>query len=185
MLLVAVTETWRFWYWSVSWVSWLFSAPLWQSRDDLTGEVLGSAVCELLVVNIHQLNTVVAIVYRPPDTKLSEFHHILTKLDSLLCSLPSPTPNRVLMGDLNFRDRNLSWIRSDDGILVPVVHEHRQVSVDDGPQIRQQAARIWDLALKHNLTQFSFISFLSLHGTCPVGVQSVLTHFSMCWYMLR
>ena len=52
-------------------------------RNDLTGEILGSAdngVCELLVVHIHQLNTVVAVAYRPPDTRLSEFTYILSKL---------------------------------------------------------------------------------------------------------
>ena len=38
-------------------------------REDLTGDILCSydtGVCELLVVMVHQLNTAVAVVYRPP-----------------------------------------------------------------------------------------------------------------------
>ena len=96
-------------------------------RDDLTCETLGSidnGVCELLVVQIHQLNTVVAVLYRPPDTRIAEFTPILSQLDTLLCELQDPTPNIVLMGDFNFQDQTLSWRRSDDGLLVPLVHGH-------------------------------------------------------------
>ena len=38
-------------------------------REDLTGDILRSydnGVCKLLVVMVHQLNTAVAVVYRPP-----------------------------------------------------------------------------------------------------------------------
>ena len=37
-------------------------------RDDLSGDVLGTfdnGVCELLIVQVHQLDTIVAVVYRP------------------------------------------------------------------------------------------------------------------------
>ena len=67
-------------------------------RNDLTGEVIGSednGVCEVLAVHVHQLNTVIIVLYRPPDTRLSEFSPILSKLDSILSSLPDPTPNIV------------------------------------------------------------------------------------------
>ena len=125
-------------------------------RDDLTGELLGSVddgVCELLVVHIHQLDTVVAVLYRPPDTRIAEFLPILSQLDSVLSDLPDPIPNIVLLGDFNFRDQNLSCVRSDDGLLLPLVHGHRLVSADDTPQVTQQAAELCELALKHNLMQ--------------------------------
>ena len=80
-------------------------------RDDLTGELLGSAdngVCELLVVHIHQLNTVVAVLYRPPDTRIAEFLPILSQLDNLIADLPDPTPNIVLLGDFS------CWFRGGD-----------------------------------------------------------------------
>ena len=124
-------------------------------REDLTGELVDSAdngVCELLVVHVHQINTVVAVAYRPPDTKMAEFSPILSKLDTILTELPEPTPNIVLMGDFNFPDKHLSWVRSD-GVLVALVHDHRQHAGGDGPQVRQQAARLCDFALKHNLIQ--------------------------------
>ena len=97
-------------------------------RNDLTGEVLGSmdnGVCEILVVHIHQLNTVVAVTYRPPDTKLAEFTPILSQVDKLLCDLSDPVPNIIFLGDFNFQDQNLSWVRSEDGLLVPLVHSLR------------------------------------------------------------
>ena len=40
-------------------------------KEDLSGDVLGSydnGVCQLLVVQVHQLDTVLAVLYRPPDT---------------------------------------------------------------------------------------------------------------------
>ena len=43
-------------------------------RDDLTGDILATfanSVCELLIVKIHQLDTVVCVAYRPPDTRIS------------------------------------------------------------------------------------------------------------------
>ena len=92
--------------------------------------------------HIHQLDTVMAVLYRLPDTRLSEFTPILSYLDKLLSDLPAPSPNIILMGDFNFQDHNLSWICSDDGLLVPQVHGYRQQSDGEGPQVRQQAAKL-------------------------------------------
>ena len=58
-----------------------------------------------------------------------------------------------MLGDFNFQNQNLSWVRSDDGLLVPLVHGHRLLDEDGGPQVRQQAAKLCDLALKHSLIQ--------------------------------
>ena len=55
-------------------------------RDDLTGEIVSCAsngVCELLIVHVHQVNTLVTVVYRPPDTKLSEFVPIIKQIDEV------------------------------------------------------------------------------------------------------
>ena len=59
-------------------------------RDDLCCDILatyaavhplrGGSVCELLVVKIHQLDTVVCVMYRPPDTRLEEFSGLLKVL---------------------------------------------------------------------------------------------------------
>ena len=54
-----------------------------------------------------------------------------------------PTQNIMLLGDSNFQDRHLSWVRSDDGLLAPLVHHHRLLvhEVTD-PEFRQQAANL-------------------------------------------
>ena len=71
----------------------------------------------------------------------------------MLSQLPAPTPTIVLMGDLNFQDKNLSWKRSEDGFLVPLVHPHRDGATDGGLLVRQQAARLCEVAVKHSLIQ--------------------------------
>ena len=96
-------------------------------RDDHTGEVLNTfsnGVCELLVVQVHQLKTVVAVCYRPPDTTLREFQAALVRLDEALLDLPTPTPTIALMGDFNFPASVVTWSR-EDGWLLPRVAAHR------------------------------------------------------------
>ena len=56
-------------------------------REDLTGETLFShsnGVCEVLIVKVHQLDTIVTVIYRPPDTKHHEFAPMLQKIDDVL-----------------------------------------------------------------------------------------------------
>ena len=124
-------------------------------RDDLSAECIGSfdnGVCELLVLKIHSLDTVLVVVYRPPDTRLAEFSPALTELNKLLSELPSPSPSLVLMGDLNFPTSVMQWPRVD-GCLVPQVNGHRGEGTADGLQDRLQAQRFCDLMLSHHLAQ--------------------------------
>ena len=124
-------------------------------RDDVSAECIGSfdnGVCELLVLKIHSLNTVLAIIYRPPDTRLSEFSPALTELNKLLTDLPAPAPNLVLMGDLNFPSTVMNRM-SVDGLLVPSVHGHRLEGAEDGQQARLQASRLCDMATSHHMVQ--------------------------------
>ena len=111
-------------------------------RDDLTGDMLASyaethphrsgSVCELLVVKVHQLDTVVCVLYRPPDTRLEEFSGVLQYLDHTLSSLPTPTPTVILMGDMNLPQSCISWRRSEDGLLVSHVAGHRETETAGG-----------------------------------------------------
>ena len=105
-------------------------------RDDMSCDILasyaavhpqrGGSVCELLVVKIHQLDTVVCVMYRPPDTRLEEFGSVLQCLSNTLSSLPTPAPTVILMGDMNFPRSCISWrFSEDDGLLVPTVAGHR------------------------------------------------------------
>ena len=124
-------------------------------REDLTGEVLCSfsnGVCELLMVQVHQLDTIVTVVYRPPDTALSEFTPILKKIECELDNLPAPTPNITLMGDLNFPSSVITW-QVMEGILLPKVAGFREGSDGEGQKVREQASNLCDLAVKYHLTQ--------------------------------
>ena len=124
-------------------------------QEDLSAECIGTfdnGVCELLVLQIHSLKTVLAILYRPPDTRLAEFSPVLAELDKLLSELPTPSPNVVMMGDLNFPSNVMLWPRVD-GQLVPAVHGHRAEVAEDGLQARLQAQRLCDLSLDHHMVQ--------------------------------
>ena len=124
-------------------------------RDDISAECISSydnEVCELLVLKIHSLDTILAVIYRPPDTRLSEFSPVLTELERVLADLPSPIPNVVMMGDLNFPSNVMQWKRVD-GLLVPAVHGHRHEGELDGVQARLQAQKLCELALTHHMVQ--------------------------------
>ena len=132
-------------------------------REDLTGDIMasyaeihhvrGGSVCELLVVKVHQLDTVVCVVYRPPDTRIEEFSGLLKCLDDTLSNLASPAPTVILMGDINLPRTCIKWQYSDDGLLVPIVAGHREGETVGGKQDRLQAQQLIDLSTKHSLLQ--------------------------------
>ena len=132
-------------------------------REDLTGDVLATytekhpnrngSVCELLVIKVYQLDTVICVLYRPPDTRIEEFTGVLQCLDTTLSSLASPTPSVVLMGDMNLPRSCVSWVRSEDGLLVPHVAGHRDTETAGGKQDRLQAQHLIDFCVKHSLQQ--------------------------------
>ena len=129
-------------------------------KDELTADILctyDNGVCELLVAKVHQLDTVVAVVYRPPDTRISEFSDMLDKLDSCMSSLPAPTPTLSIMGDFNFPRHSLAWSRGEDegscGDIIPIVAGHREGETAGGKQDRLQAAKLCDFATRHSLVQ--------------------------------
>ena len=124
-------------------------------RDDLTGEVLSTfdnSVCSLLVCRIHQLNSIVCIAYRPPNTKFKEFIDMLDSLDQTLEDLKRTDENVILMGDFNFPCTDVQLLQEEnEGFLYPVVREHREG--EDGGRVRAQADRLVNFALKYNLLQ--------------------------------
>ena len=88
-------------------------------RDDhaLTAETLftfSNGVIESLGIFLPSLNLVLVISYRSPDGKLvnqhrstvKEFRAFLAQLKEFLVSLPSPTPDIVMMGDFNLPNGN-------------------------------------------------------------------------------
>ena len=123
-------------------------------QDQLSAECIGTyGVCESIVLQIHSLKTVLVVLYRPPDTRLSEFSPVLADIDKLLSSLPTPTPSIVMMGDLNFPRNVMAWQRVD-GHLVHCVQGHRAEAAEGGLQARLQAERLCDLSLRHHMSQY-------------------------------
>ncbi|CAI9731129.1 fission process 1 [Octopus vulgaris] len=66
-----------------------------------------NAYCNLLCIKIIQLNTVVTIMYRPPNSPTLSFTEPLTKLQQILGNMASPMPDIILLGDFNFP--NIIW----------------------------------------------------------------------------
>jgi hypothetical protein len=95
----------------------------------------------------------VIVLYRPPDTGLHEFVPILNKIDAVLKSLPSPAPTITLMGDMNFPASVITW-QVIEGLIVPRVAGHRLPDHDsEGGKVRQQAAKLCDIAVKYHLSK--------------------------------
>ena len=125
-------------------------------KDSLSGDMIATfdnSVCQAIVVMIHEINTCVCVCYRPPDTRFSEFSEMLLCVDNALSTLPNPTPNIVVMGDMNFPRTAVNWQRSDEGHLFPLVASHRVQETQGGKQDRLQAQRLVEFAAKHFLQQ--------------------------------
>ena len=122
-------------------------------RDDLSGDVIAkfdNDACEALVVRIQQLDHIVVVVYRPPDTRHAEFSAMLKVLDTALCSLPTPTPTISVMGDFNLPVSAVKWLRNDEGLIMPLIANHRENETSDGKQDRLQAQHLVEFVNKHN-----------------------------------
>ena len=122
----------------------------------MNAEVLSSfdnGVCESIILHIRHLNHVIVLVYRPPDTRLSELSEMLLAIDNTLADLPSPVPTISLMGELNFPGTVVTWEEPEEGLLVPLVAGHREGETGGGKQERLQAQKVMDLALKYGMIQ--------------------------------
>ena len=87
-------------------------------------------------------------------------HLTHVSLNSVICynntallTLPTPTPNIVVMGDMNFPRSSIQWHTSDEGNLFPLVANHRVEETSGGKQDRLQAQRLVEFAAKHCLLQ--------------------------------
>ena len=78
---------------------------------------------------------------------------MLKVLDTALCSLPTPTPTISVMGDFNLPVSAVKWLRNDEGLIMPLVANHRENETLEGKQDRLQAQHLVEFASKHNLIQ--------------------------------
>merc|ERR1711984_51183 len=57
--------------------------------------------CEMVAINIPELETINIVVYRPPKTKKSVFDKILNEIENFLRNTTKPELTMVLSGDFN------------------------------------------------------------------------------------
>ena len=124
-------------------------------REDITGECLVSynnGVCSLLLIKLHLMDVIMAVVYRPPDTRISEFTPVLTEIENCLSKLSTPVPTVLMLGDLNLPSSVMSWIPIE-GQVVPHVLNHRVTEEVNGLQTRLQAKKLCELCTNFQMTQ--------------------------------
>ena len=63
----------------------------------------------MLVCRIHQLNTIVCVAYRPPNSKFKEFSDMVSCIDEVLSDACRPGDSVILMGDFNFPREVVKW----------------------------------------------------------------------------
>ena len=78
---------------------------------------------------------------------------MIQSVESALSALPNPTPNIIVMGDMNFPRTCIKWEKSEEGNLFPLVAGHRQEETLDGKQDRLQAHHLVQFAARHFLQQ--------------------------------
>ena len=121
-------------------------------KDEFSGDCLATydnGVVEMLVVKIHQLDSIVVVLYRPPDTTASELQGALKCLDETLSSISAPLPAIVLCGDFNLGSNAVTWRTSNDGDLIPIIAGHREGETSKA----KQATMIIDLCQKFGMLQ--------------------------------
>ena len=103
---------------------------------------------ECIGVFIESANTMVYVAYRQPDSKnhrstSKEFAELTNALDAHMTSLPTPTPNIILMGDFNLP--NADW-ETGETLL--------DADSDSIPaEKRRMIKLLYDLSLNHFLVQ--------------------------------
>ena len=81
-------------------------------KDQLEAKLvskINAGKCEMLALHIEKLNTLNIVIYRPPDTTLNTFSHIINKLQNILESIETPEPTIIITGDFNFPF--IKWIK--------------------------------------------------------------------------
>jgi len=63
--------------------------------------------CSSLCINILQLNIILVVIYRPPNSPLSSFNEMIMELQQKLKDMESPIPDIMFLGDFNFP--NIIW----------------------------------------------------------------------------
>ena len=103
--------------------------------------------CEMVAIRIPSLNVINIVTYRPPDTKMSDFNPLITKIREILNSLERPDPTIIWTGDFNFPFAE--WKECVSGGSTWEFKTNVNASADE----REQFRILMNLANKFNLIQ--------------------------------
>ena len=93
---------------------------------------ISNGKCEVVAVEMPDIQTINIVVYRPPDTKSHEFNPILSEIQNLLQNLEKPEPTIILSGDLNFPF--VKWKRLPDNSCSWEYKSHTNATADEKQQ---------------------------------------------------
>ena len=91
--------------------------------------------CEMVAINIPELQTINIVVYRPPDTKKNEFDVILDEIEKIYKNTQKPEPTIILSGDFNFPF--VKWNRMPSGGCTWRYKKGTKVTKDEKRQFRR------------------------------------------------
>ena len=64
-------------------------------------------VCEVLIIKIKNIDLIIVLIYKPPDTTKDQFDNMIQKIRTTLDEQGTPSPNIIMLGDLNLP--NMNW----------------------------------------------------------------------------
>ena len=101
--------------------------------------------CEMIGVEIKDLQTINIVVYRPPDTKKEDFRVILRTLKIILDKMGEHSNTIIVSGDFNFRF--IEWRKEQSGACS---YRYKQAANKDE---KEQFLELLALCNEHCLTQ--------------------------------
>ena len=96
---------------------------------------MSNGKCEVVAVEMPDVQTLNIVVYRPPGTKSHEFNPILDEIQNLFQNLEKPEPTIILSGDLNFPF--VKWKRLPDNSCSWEYKSHTNATTDEKQQFEK------------------------------------------------
>merc|ERR1712055_753785 len=96
--------------------------------------------CEMVAINIPELQTINIVVYRPPDTQKSEFDKILDEIEKICRNTPKPEPTLILSGDFNFPF--VKWNRMPSGACTWKYKTEKETKTNISNDTRMQFVKL-------------------------------------------
>lgn len=79
--------------------------------------------CSLLIVKLTNPSVIIISIYRPPHTNnFSEYFDIIDRVNCYVDSLPTPTPQVIILGDFNFPEFKWDLPNYECRAVAPLLH---------------------------------------------------------------